>query len=194
MTKKRNKKYNKYKAVNQISKFEWLSSVYYEYYHSMYSKIKHNTCTIEDLIVDLIQMHRLTFLPSEYDCTDVRLELERLFDEYLAGYDIESAETIKHNTIVIKQQELLLSFLDVAKIAMASYTNLLKFAEDNGVMITDHNIYCKLKNSVILNFIDFEAVSDAQMGIRSKLKEAQIATALKNKQKIMVDETGDILI
>lgn len=107
MTKKRTKKYNPHKAKDIISKFEWIGSIYYQFYDKLYTNVMQNKCTVQTLVEDIAQLHRLTFLPCDYDLSEVRQLIEDLFDQYLTGHDVESAESIADQPVDIKDTELL---------------------------------------------------------------------------------------
>lgn len=190
------KKYNPQKNRDIINPLEWVGSSYNGYMSRLVESIQNNKLLIEDLVLDFVQLHRFTFFPCDYDFSSPRKIIEKLFSKYLIMYDLSNVEQIRKRKIRLykPQQDILVEFIQVIRQIIFAYKSRYKFTQDNAEMISSHNAYCALINDNILRFENVQKVKDAQEDIRLKLNEKKIAKALKQKQKVFVDETGDIVI
>lgn len=188
------KKYNPQKNRDIINPLEWVGSSYNGYMTRLVDSVKTNKFLIEDLVLDFVQLHRFTFFPCDYDFSSPRKIIEKLFSKYLIMYDLSNVEKIRKRKIRLykPQQDILVEFIQVIRKIIFSYKSRYKFTKDNAEMISSHNAYCALIDDNILRFENVQKVKDAQEDIRLKLHEKEISKALKNKQQVFVDETGDI--
>lgn len=180
--------------IDFIPQLEWYSSPYYAYFNLMKDKLKSNNLVINDLLQHFVQLHRFTFWQCDYDFSNIRLIVERLFNKYLNKFNLLNVEEILNNPISIhyKQRDLLMQFMELLPSLVFSFKSRKLFAIANSEMIVGHNAWCNLTKPHLTTFIDWEGVEEAQNILRLKLNSKVIYEAARDKKVLIYTETGDI--
>jgi len=178
-----------------ISPIEFGCSTYKIFLDKVKKSLADNTITLDVLFEEMVQLHRFTFLETEYDFSNIRIIVEDLFTKYGSEFiDTATPEQLATKlNIHYKQRELLHKFCTVIYAKVASFTSRTVFATANLDMLTGHQAYCGITKPVLARFICREGVIDAQETIRQRVHQKDIYNAALAGKQITIDASGDYL-
>lgn len=180
---------------DNISPVEFGCSTYKIYLDRIVNQLEENNLTVQDLTADFVQLHRFTFLDTDYDLSNIRTIIEQLFDKYC--HDLGDTATIEQLSVKMnihyKQRQLLIKFCEIIYAKIASFKSRTVFANGNLSMITDHLCYCGLANPTINRFIARDDLKEAQEIIRQRVHSKELYKNAVNKKQIFIDVTGDFI-